>query len=156
LLHAVQERVRGREDRRMLEELVKVDWDALSLEETVCRLVDIKRAAARGNDRLLEAFVVYGATDPVLRQRGYQHKALVENLEVEILMGHAAQIAHPDPESAARVASRLWQAAQEENVQRSRSGVSFPDSLPLDLLIEKLAEVIIAYLRSPGSERQVG
>jgi AcrR family transcriptional regulator len=156
LLHAVQERVHGREERQILEELAKVDWDAQSLEETVCRLVDIKRAATKGNGRLLEAFVVYGATDPVLRQRGYQYKALVEDLEVEILMGHAAQIGHPDPESAARAASRLWQAAQEENVQRSQSGVSFPDSVPPDLLIEKLAEVVIAYLRSSGSERQVG
>ena len=151
LLHAVQERVHGREEAQMRDELAKVDWAVLSLEETVCRLLDIKRSVTKGNDRLLEAFVVYGATDPVLRQRGYQHKALVEGLEVEILLRHAAQIGHRDPESAARVASRLWQAAQEENVQRSRSGVSFPESVPSDLLIQKLAEVVVAYLRSPDS-----
>ena len=116
-------------------------------------LVEIKEAATRGNDRLIEAFVVYGATDPILRERGYRYKAQVEGLEVEILMGHAAQIGHSDPESAARIASRLWQAAQEENVQRSRSGVAFPASVPSDLLIQKLPEVIIAYLRSPDTQR---
>lgn len=156
LLHAVQERVHGREETQIRNELTKVDWDVLSLEETVRRLVDIKRAATKGNDRLLEAFVVYGATDPVLRQRGYRYKAVVESLEVEILMRHAAQIGHHDPESAARVASRLWQAAQEENVQRSQSGVSFPPSVPRDLLIQKLAEVVIAYLRSPGGPASAG
>jgi hypothetical protein len=84
-----------------------------------------------------------------VRQRGYRYKASVENLEVEVLMRHAAQIGHQDPESAARVASRLWQAAQEEQVQRSQSGVSSPGAVPQDLLMQKLAEVVIAYLRSP-------
>lgn len=156
LLHAVQERVHGREEMQIREEAAKVDWTALSLEQTVRGLVEIKQTATRGNDRLLEAFVVCGATDPVLRQRGYRYKAHVESLEVDILMGHAAQIGHSDPESAARVASRLWQAAQEENVQRCRSGVFFPDSVPNDLLIHKLADVIIAYLRSPDNERRSG
>lgn len=156
LLHAVQERVHGREEMQIREEAAKVDWTALSLEQTVRGLVEIKQTATRGNDRLLEAFVVCGATDPVLRQRGYRYKAHVESLEVDILMGHAAQIGHSDPESAARVASRLWQAAQEENVQRCRSGVFFPDSVPGDLLIHKLADVIIAYLRSPDNERRSG
>jgi hypothetical protein len=47
------------------------------------------------------------------------------------------------------VASRLAQAAQEEHVQRSLSGVEFPAAAPPDLLLEKLAEVIIAYLKTP-------
>ncbi|MFH1834132.1 MAG: helix-turn-helix domain-containing protein [bacterium] len=149
LLHAVQERVHGREEAQMRDRVSKVDWSALSLEDTVQELVDIKRAVTKGNERLLEAFVVHGATDPTVRRRGYRYKATVENLEVEVLMRHAAQIGHSDPESAARVASRLWQAAQEEHVQRSRSGVSFPGAVPQDLLIQKLAEVAIAYLRSP-------
>jgi AcrR family transcriptional regulator len=156
LLYAVQERVHGREETQIREESAKVDWGMLPLEDTVRRLVGIKQVATHGNDRLLEAFVVCGATDPVLRERGYRYKAQVESLEVEILMGHAAQIGHSNPELAARVASRLWQAAQEENVQRSRSGVSFPDPVPSDLLIHKLPEVIIAYLRSPDIERPSG
>ncbi len=149
LLHAVQERVHGREETQIRERVGKVGWDTLSLEETVRGLVDIKRAVTKGNERLLEAFVVHGATDPVVRQRGYRYKASVENLEVEVLMRHAAQIGHQDPESAARVASRLWQAAQEEQVQRSQSGVTSPGAVPQDLLMQKLAEVVIAYLRSP-------
>jgi AcrR family transcriptional regulator len=156
LLHAVQERFHGREEMQIRDESAKVDWSALSLEDTVRKLVEIKQAATDGNDRLIEAFVVYGATDPVLRERGYRYKAQVESLEVEILMSHAAQIGHSDPESAARVASRLWQAAQEENVQRSRSGVALADSVHGDLLIRKLPEVIIAYLRSPDIERPDG
>jgi AcrR family transcriptional regulator len=156
LLHAVQERFHGREEMQIRDESAKVDWSALSLEDTVRKLVEIKQAATDGNDRLIEAFVVYGATDPVLRERGYRYKAQVESLEVEILMSHAAQIGHSDPESAARVASRLWQAAQEENVQRSRSGVALADSVYGDLLIRKLPEVIIAYLRSPDIERPDG
>ena len=149
LLHAVQERVHGREEMQIRDRIGKVDWDALSLEETVHELVEIKRAVTHGNEKLLEAFVVHGATDPVLRQRGYRYKASIESLEVEVLMRHAAQIGHEDPESAARVASRLWQAAQEENVQRSQSGVTFGGAVPQDLLIQKLPEVVIAYLRSP-------
>jgi AcrR family transcriptional regulator len=149
LLHAVQERVQSREEALMRAHLAKVDWDSLSLDESVRRLLDIKQMATEGDDRLFEAFVVHGATDPVLRDQGYRHKAAIEGLEIEILMRHAGEIGHPNPEDAARVASRLAQAAQEEYVQRSLSGVSLPTEAPPDLLLQRLAEVIIAYLRNP-------
>lgn len=148
LLHAVQERVQTREEAIMRARLAKVDWDALSLEETVRQLLEIKRIATEGDDRLFEAFVVHGATDPVVRAQGYRHKATIEGLEIEILMRHAGQIGHSDPEGAARVASRLAQAAQEEYVQRSLSGVSLPTAASPDLLLQRLADVIIAYLKS--------
>ena len=149
LLHAVQERVQSREEAQMRVHLAKVDWDSLSLDESVRRLLDIKQMATEGDDRLFEAFVVHGATDPVLRDQGYRHKAAIEGLEIEILMRHAGEIGHPNPEDAARVASRLAQAAQEEYVQRSLSGVSLPTGAPPDLLLQRLAEVIIAYLKNP-------
>jgi AcrR family transcriptional regulator len=148
LLHAVQERVQTREEAVMRARLAKVDWDALSLEETVRQLLEIKRIATEGDDRLFEAFVVHGATDPVVRAQGYRHKATIEGLEIEILMRHAGQIGHFDPEGAARVASRLAQAAQEEYVQRSLSGVSLPTAASPDLLLQRLADVIIAYLKN--------
>lgn len=149
LLHAVQDRVQSREEAVMRAHLAQVDWDGLTLEGSVQRLLEIKREAAEGDGRLFEAFVVHGATDPVLRAQGYRHKAIMEGLEVEVLMRHAGQIGHADPGDAARVASRLAQAAQEEYVQRSLSGVSLPTAAPPDLLLQRLAEVIIAYLKNP-------
>jgi AcrR family transcriptional regulator len=149
LLHAVQERVQSREEDLMRAHLAKVDWDSLSLDESVRHLLEIKQTATEGDDRLFEAFVVHGATDPVLRAQGYRHKAAIEGLEVEILLRHSGEIGHPNPEDAARVASRLAQAAQEEYVQRSLSGVSLPAEAPPDLLLQRLAEVIIAYLKNP-------
>ncbi len=149
LLHAVQERVQAREEAVMRAHLARVDWDGLSLEESVRQLLEIKQLAAEGDGRLFEAFVVHGATDPVLRTQGYRHKAIMEGLEVEVLLRHAEEIGHVDPENAARVASRLAQAAQEEYVQRSLSGVSLPTAAPPDLLLQRLAEVIIAYLKNP-------
>ena len=149
LLHAVQDRVQSREEASVRTQLAKVDWDGLSLEDTVRRLLEIKRLATDGDDRLFEAFVVHGATDPVVRAQGYRHKAALEALEVDILLRHADEIGHADPDAAARVASRLAQAAQEEYVQRSLSGVSLPAEAPPDLLLHRLAEVIIAYLKSP-------
>jgi AcrR family transcriptional regulator len=149
LLHAVQDRVQSREEAVMRAHLAEVEWDGMTLEESVRRLLEIKRVAAEGDGRLFEAFVVHGATDPVLRAQGYRHKAIMEGLEVEVLMRHAGQIGHADPGDAARVASRLAQAAQEEYVQRSLSGVSLPTAAPPDLLLKRLAEVIIAYLKNP-------
>jgi AcrR family transcriptional regulator len=149
LLHAVQDRVQSREEAVMRAHLAEVEWDGMTLEESVRRLLEIKRVAAEGDGRLFEAFVVHGATDPVLRAQGYRHKAIMEGLEVEVLMRHAGQIGHADPGDAARVASRLAQAAQEEYVQRSLSGVSLPTAAPPDLLLKRLPEVIIAYLKNP-------
>jgi AcrR family transcriptional regulator len=149
LLHAVQDRVQSREEAAMRAQLARVGWDGLTLEESVCRLLEIKQQATEGNDRLFEAFVVHGATDPVLRAQGYRHKATIEGLEVDVLMRHAGEFGHADPEKAARVASRLAQAAQEEYVQRSLSGVSLPAVASSDLLLQRLAEVIIAYLKTP-------
>jgi AcrR family transcriptional regulator len=149
LLHAVQDRVQSREEEIMRAQLSRVDWEGLSLEDTVRRLLEIKQTATEGDDRLFEAFVVHGATDPVLRAQGYRHKAAIEGLEVDVLLKHASEIGHPDPDAAARVASRLAQAAQEEYVQRSLSGVSLPASAPADLLQQRLADVIIAFLKNP-------
>jgi AcrR family transcriptional regulator len=149
LLHAVQDRVQAREETFMRSHLARVDWDSLSLEESVRRLLEIKQIVTAGDGRLFEAFVVHGATDPVLRAQGYRHKTTIEGLEVEVLMRHAGEMAHPDPEDAARVASRLAQAAQEEYVQRSLAGVSLPAVALPDLLLQRLADVIIAYLRTP-------
>jgi AcrR family transcriptional regulator len=149
LLHAVQDRVQTREEACMREEMAKVDWDSLTLEESVRRLLQIKQTATDGDGRLFEAFVVHGATDPVLRAQGYRHKATIEELEVGVLMRHAGQIGHLHPEDAARVASRLAQAAQEEYVQRSLAGLPVPVAVQPGLLLQRLAEVIIAYLKNP-------
>jgi AcrR family transcriptional regulator len=156
LLHAVQDRVQSREEALMRASIAKVDWDRLSLEEAVRELLQIKQTANEGDDRLYEAFVVHGATDPVLRAQGYRHKAIIEALEVEILLKHAGDIGHDDPEDAARVASRLAQAAQEEYVQRSLAGDSLPAAAPPDLLLQRLAEVIIAYLKNPQPPAHAG
>jgi len=149
LLHAVQDRVQSREEAAMSVQLGKVDWDSLSLEDCVRRLLQIKQMVNEGDDRLYEAFVVHGATDPVVRAQGYRHKAAIESLEVEILLKHAGEFGHADPASAARVASRLAQAAQEEFVQRSLAGDSLPATAPPDLLLQRLADVVIAYLKNP-------
>ena len=152
LLHAVHERVIYRDQEEFKNHLAEVDWSTLSLEETVERLATIKRAQAKGMERLYEAFVVHGATDAVLRAEGYRVKGQNEDLEAEILMGHAGEINHPDPEEAIRIASRIWQAAREEMVQRSRSGVPGPGGVPQDILMEKLDQVIIAYLKNPSRD----
>lgn len=148
LLHAVHERVILRDLEEFREHLADVHWDALSLDETVMQLAAIKRAQAKGMERLYEAFVVHGATDPVLRAEGYRVKGLNEDLEVGILMSHADEIGHDDPEEAIRIASRIWQAAREEMVQRSKSGIPGPGGVPQDILMEKLDLVIIAYLKN--------
>jgi AcrR family transcriptional regulator len=148
LLHAVHERVIMRDLEDFREQVAAIDWKSLSLQEAIVRLAAIKRAKAKGMERLYEAFVVHGATDPVLRAEGYRVKGLNEDLEVEILMGHAEEIGHEDPQEAIRIASRIWQAAREEMVQRSKSGVPGPGGVPQDILMDKLDQVIIAYLKN--------
>jgi AcrR family transcriptional regulator len=149
LLYAIHERVLDREEEELQARLAEVDWDALSLEETVRRLVAIKCELAKGTEKLYEAFVVSGAADRVVRQRGYRNKAFEEDLEVQILLKHADKIGPERAERAARIASRLWQAAREENVQRSKSGVAAPGGVPQDALMREMADVVIAYLRGP-------
>jgi len=149
LLYAVHERVLDREEEELSARLAEVAWEGLTLEETVRKLVAIKCDLAEGTERLYEAFVVSGATDRVVRQRGYRSKAHEEDVEVQILLGHADEIGPERAERACRVASRLWQAAREENVQRSKSSVDGPGGVPQDALMHEMAEVVIAYLRSP-------
>jgi hypothetical protein len=67
-------------------------------------------------------------------------------------MGHTAEIGHDDPEEAIRIACRIWQAAREEMVQRSKSGVPGPGGVPQDILMEKLDQVIIAYLKNTSRD----
>ncbi len=150
LLYAIHERALEREEEELKARLADVPWDGLSLEETVRKLVAIKCELAKGTERLYEAFVVTGATDRVMRQRGYRSKAYEEDLEVQILLKHADEIGPDRAEHAARIASRLWQAAREENVQRSKSGVEGPGGVSQGALMEEMADVVIAYLRVPA------
>ncbi len=156
LLYAIHERVLDREEDELRKRLHEVCWEKMSLEETVRKLIAIKNDLVKGTEKLYEAFVVSGATDGIVRERGYRSKAIEEDLEVEILLKHADVIGGESPERAARVASRLWQAAREENVQRSRSGVPGPGGVPQDALMEDIAEVVIAYLRGAKDVRQTG
>jgi hypothetical protein len=52
-------------------------------------------------------------------------------------------------ERAARIACRLWQAAREESVQRSKSGLPAPGGVEQDSLMREMADVVIAYLQGP-------
>ena len=149
LLYAIHERVLDRDEEELEARLAEVDWDGLCFEETVRKLVAIKCELAKGTEKLYEAFVVSGATDRVVRQRGYRSKAFEEDLEVQILLKHADEIGPERAERAARIASRLWQAAREENVQRSKSGVAAPGGVSQDALMSEMADVVIAYLRGP-------
>jgi AcrR family transcriptional regulator len=151
LLYAVHERVLDRQEEELKTRLAEVPWRTLSLEETIRRLVAIKGDRAKGTEKLYEAFVVSGATDGIVRERGYRSKAAEEDREVQIILQHADEIVGDRPERAIRIACRLWQAAQEENVQRLRSGVPGPGGVPQDALMEEIAEVVIAYLKRPAS-----
>ena len=151
LLYAVHERVLDRQEEELKARLEEVEWDGLSLEDTVRRLAAINCDLAEGTGKLYEAFVVSGATDRVVRQRGYRNKAYEEELEVEILLKHADEIGPERAERACRIASRLWQAAREENVQRSKSGVPDPGGVPQNALMQEIAEVVIAYLRGTAA-----
>jgi AcrR family transcriptional regulator len=116
LLYAVHDRVLNRKNEEYRARLSAVVWDDLSLEETVNQLVAIKGDLIKGTQKLYEAFVVSGATDRTIRQRGYQGKASDEELEADILLRHAGEIGSQRAERAVRIASRLWQAAREESV----------------------------------------
>ncbi|MGI5940160.1 MAG: TetR/AcrR family transcriptional regulator [Thermoleophilia bacterium] len=151
LLYAVHERVLERQEEELKTRLAEVPWQTLSLEEAIRRLVAIKNDRAKGNEKLYEAFVVSGATDGIVRERGYRSKAAEEDLEVEIIMQHADEIVRDQPEQAVRIACRLWQAAQEENVQRLKSGVPGAGGVPQNTVMEEIADVVIAYLKQPTS-----
>lgn len=151
LLHAVHERVIMRDLQEFRDNLARVRWDSLTLEEAIMKLAAIKRTQAKGMERLYQAFVVHGATDPVFRAEGYRVKGLKEDMEAEILMGHASQIGHQNPEEAIRIAIRIWQAAREEMVQRAKSGVPGPGGIPQGILMDRLDQVITAYLKNTSS-----
>lgn len=153
LLYAVHERVLDREEEKFRERLAEIDWDTLSLEESIRQLMNIKADLIRGTEKLYEAFVVGGATDRTIRERGYRAKAVKEDMEVEILLRHADEIGVHCAERAARIASRVWQAAREENVQRLRSGVPGSGGVPQEALMEDMADVVMAYLRGPAHMR---
>jgi AcrR family transcriptional regulator len=153
LLHALHKRVITKDLERFKAQLARVDWDSLSLEESVRALARIKQKQAEGSERMYEAFVIKGATDSRLRADAYNVKAQYEELEVDILKRHVDAMGHEDPEAAIRIACRLGQAAREERVQRMKSGVPGPGGVPQDILLAKLGDVVVAYLKNSGRER---
>ncbi len=136
LLHAVQERVQAREEAIMRARLAKVDWDALSLEETV-RQAGRDQAGSPPRATIVCSRPLWstGLPIPWCAQQGYSHKAQVEGLEIEILM----RPRRPDRPFGPRAAPPGWlpglaRRPRKRYVQRSLSGVSLPTAASPDLL----------------------
>ena len=154
LLHAVQDRVQAREEAAMRAQLAKVDWDSLSLDESVRQLLEIKHSANEGDDRLFEAFVVHGATDPVLRAAGLppqgHHRSAGSGDPAQTLRRDRPR--RPRGRRAGGVPAGSGRSGGVRPARlggRIRGGRRAAVAAQPDLLLQRLAEVIIAYLKNP-------
>jgi AcrR family transcriptional regulator len=151
LVHALQERIHGREEAEARARVGAVDWDALSLPDAIRTLLEIEHSAYGGYLLQHQAFSVFASVDPVVKTRGYRYKRTMEELEVRVLGRKAAEVGHEDPLLAARVLSRLWQGLRDEEVEWSCCRASGEEALSDAVLIDQLVRLSVSYLMSgPG------
>jgi AcrR family transcriptional regulator len=108
LLHAVQDRFYDRVQPLILEALEAQMHVEESLEDAVDHAFGILIAHATEERRLIRAFVMFSAFDPVMRRKGHKINMERRAAVAAVLGTHRADIGHPDPDTAIQQAYDMY------------------------------------------------
>jgi AcrR family transcriptional regulator len=153
LMRALIERSTTRQETEIREQLATVEWGSLPLEEVIWALLQIEQRHYGRYLLLHRTFATFASSNPVVKSRGYRFKKYMENIEIQIIGEAARKAGHRDPETAARVVSRIWQGMHDEAIEWSTCRTSGEDFLPNDVLFAQVAQATIAYIRAGCAEQ---
>ena len=150
LLREVFERFFERAIKANDEALQPSRWKGTSLEKSVCALVTGMVAAYSQRPGLLRAVISYSEQHPdaVFRRRALElRERSLAGIEKIVLL-HAGEIEHPQPQKAVRIALQLVSLALKERI--SSSSKLGGRALPADELAVELSRMFLGYLRAGG------
>lgn len=147
LLREVFERFFERATRTNDAALDPANWQAASLEKSVCALVHGMVTAYSLRPGLLRAVILYSEQHPdaAFRRRALDmRERSLAGIEKIILL-HRKEIRHPEPKKAVRIALQLVSLALKERIAPGEK-LSGP-TLPAEELSAELTRMFLGYLR---------
>ncbi len=155
LLEAVQVRYHARVQNAIFAAFSGEHPKDETLGEAVVRIVRVLSEHILSDPRLFQAFVVQAVFDPGLRARGERANAERREKVVEILLRHRAQIAHPDPELAARWVYSMLMAALRERITYGEAG-ELAGAFPDETVVAELTRTAALYLAGEPQAVSIG
>jgi AcrR family transcriptional regulator len=147
LFHAVQDHVLSKLDGEMESILDPAKWEHVEPRKLICFLVRELAEFLRRHTPILRAFISRELADPVVMKKGKKtHARLVERFQ-SLMMQHAEEFNHPDPEHAIVFCFNLIYAAIAKHLDLDTITPS-NDGAQWNQLIDDLARVMILYLLS--------
>jgi AcrR family transcriptional regulator len=147
LFHAVQEHALARIDAEVRAILDPAKWVRVPPQKLIRFLVRELGEHLRRHTAILRAFISREASDPVVRKRGKKSHALVAEYFQALMMHHADEFIHPDPEHGVAFCFNLTFAAIAKHLDLDTITPS-QDGAQWNQLIEDLGRVTSLYLLS--------
>jgi AcrR family transcriptional regulator len=146
LIHAVQDRFHNRLEPLIHRQILAEAGSCPDLASAVSAAVDVLIRNVTSEWELSRGFMMMSVFDPVLKARGETVNRDRRNAFKEVLIHHASEIGHPDPQLAIDVAYGMYAA-----VIRGRLIFGIEHELYYDMdnetLYEELKTALILYLR---------
>jgi AcrR family transcriptional regulator len=147
LFHAVQEHALANIDSEIQAILDPSTWTKVPPRRLICFLVRELAEHLRRHTPILRSFIAREVVDTVVRKRGKRSHALVAERFQRLLLLHAKDFSHPDPERAALFCFNLAFAAIAKHLDLDTITPS-QDGAQWNQLIDDLGRVISLYLLS--------
>jgi AcrR family transcriptional regulator len=147
LLHAVQERVHGRVDPRILADLAAQAKVSESLEEAVDHGFGILIRHVLSERQLFRAFMMLSVFDPLMRQKGEQYNWERRRAFAAMLAPHRAKIGHPDPDLAISTAYAIHSSVMRGRLVYYGSANELQFGVTDDTLFRELKSSLALFLR---------
>ena len=150
LFHAVQEHVLARLDAEIESILEPSKWNRVDPRKLIVFLVRELAEYLRRHTPILRAFISRELADPVVMERGKKAHARVAERFQALMMQHAAEFSHPDPEHAVAFCFNLSYAAIAKHLDLDTITPS-NDGSQWNQLIDDLGRVASLFLLVPES-----
>jgi AcrR family transcriptional regulator len=151
LFHAVQDHVLARIDAEVQEILDPAKWSKVPPQKLIQFLIRELGEHLRRHTPILRAFISREAADAIVRKRGKKSHALVAERFQALMMLHAGEFIHPDPEHGVAFCFNLTFAAIAKHLDLDTITPSH-DGAQWNQLIDDLGRVTSLYLLSNESQ----
>ncbi|MDO8698212.1 MAG: TetR/AcrR family transcriptional regulator [Pseudomonas sp.] len=115
----------------------------LPLNQQIERFISSVIAQFEGNEGLLRALIRRSSVDLQFRQRFHHINAYISQAFCQLVLAHAAELQHPQPEQAADLAAHLLLAGMNYFTMVGTFGSTPPKVIP-----HELARLICSYLQA--------
>jgi AcrR family transcriptional regulator len=147
LLRALQERVHGRIDPRILAELAALTGMTQSLEEAVDGGFGILMRHVLSERKLFRAFMMTSVFDPLMRQKGEQFNWVRKQAIAALIAPHRGEIGDPDPDLAIDTAYAIYSSTMRGRLVYYESAADAQFGVTDDMLFRKLRRSLASFLR---------